>query len=79
MASVKKAQKKEPLSQSLEPVKHLSSSYQRKLLKRVDKQRKRFRSSGKAYPLVSLHSSSLATDKSLMQDFTLLDILGQLD
>jgi hypothetical protein len=79
MASVKKAQKKEPLSQSLEPVKHLSSSFQRKLLKRVDKQRKRFRSSGKPYPLVSLQYSSLATDKSHMQDFTLLDILGQLD
>jgi hypothetical protein len=79
MASVKKAQKKEPLSQSLEPVKHLSSSYQRKLLKRVDKQRKRFRSSGKPYPLVSLQYSSLTTNKSHMQDFTLLDILGQLD
>ena len=79
MARVKKAQKKEPLSQSLEPVKHLSSGFQRKLLKRVDKQQKHFRSSGKPYPLVCLHSSSLATEKGHMQDFTLLHILGQLD
>jgi len=79
MARVKKAQNKALLSQSLEPVKHLSSSFQCKLLKRVDKQRKRFRSSGKPYPLVSLQCSSLATDKGHMQDFTLLHILGQLD
>ena len=69
-------QKKAPLSQSLEPVKHLSSSFQRKLLKRVDKQCKQFRSSGKPYPLVQ--SPSLTTENQ-MQGFTLLLILAQLD
>ena len=41
-----------PLSPSLEPVKHLSARLQRKLVKRVKKQRKHYRSSGKPYPLV---------------------------
>ena len=36
---------------NLEPVKHLSSPLQRKLNKREYRQRKRFRSSGKPYPL----------------------------
>ena len=45
-------------SSSLEAVQHLSSRLQRKLLKRVDKQQKRFRSSGKPYPLVILQSPS---------------------
>jgi hypothetical protein len=44
--------KNSPLSPSLEPVKHLSARLQRKLVKRVKKQRKRYRSSGKPYPLV---------------------------
>lgn len=44
--------KNSPLSPSLEPVKHLSARLQRKLIKRVKKQRKRYRSSGKPYPLV---------------------------
>ena len=53
------AQKREPtvpknsrVSSSLEPVKHLSARLQRKLVKRASQQRKRFRSSGKPYPLV---------------------------
>ena len=79
MTRVQKGPQNALLSPSLEPVKHLSSSFQCKLLKRVDKQRKRFRSSGKPYPLVSLQCSSLATEKGHMQDFTLLHILGQLD
>ena len=79
MARVKKAQNKALLSQSLEPVKHLSSSLQRKLLKRVDKQRKQFRSSGKPYPLITMQSPSLSTEKNQMQGFTLLLILAQLD
>ena len=41
-----------PLHPSLEPVQHLSEKLQRKLLKRVKKQREHFRSSGKPYPLV---------------------------
>lgn len=39
------------VSPSLEPVKHLSARLQHKLVKREVKQRKRFRSSGKPYPL----------------------------
>ena len=53
------AQKREPnvpknsrVSSSLEPVKHLSVRLQQKLVKRESRQRKRFRSSGKPYPLV---------------------------
>ncbi len=45
-------------SSSLEPVEHLSSRLQRKLLKRVDKQQKHYRSSGKPYPLVIVQSPS---------------------
>ena len=44
--------KHSPLDPSLEPVKHLSTRLQRKLVKRVKKQRKHYRSSGKPYPLV---------------------------
>jgi len=79
MARVQNGPKKALLFQSLEPVKHLSSSFQRKLLKRVDKQRKHFRSSGKPYPLVTMQSPSLSTEKNQMQGFTLLLILAQLD
>jgi hypothetical protein len=45
-------------SSSLETVEHLSSRLQRKLLKRVDKQQKHYRSSGKPYPLVMVQSPS---------------------
>ena len=45
-------------SSALEPVEHLSSRLQRKLLKRVDKQQKHYRSSGKPYPLVMVQSPS---------------------
>ena len=76
MVRVKKGSKKALLSSSLEPVKHLSSSFQRKLLKRADKQRKQFRSSGKPYPLVQ--SPFLATENQ-MQGSTLLLVLAQLD
>ena len=44
--------KNSPDSSSLEPVKHLSTRLQQKLVRRVKKQRKRFRSSGQPYPLV---------------------------
>src|SRR6266487_6302529 len=43
--------KREQEVPNLEPVKHLSSPLQRKLNKREYRQRKRFRSSGKPYPL----------------------------
>ena len=79
MARVQNGPKKALLSRSLEPVKHLSSSFQRKLLKRVDKQRKHFRSSGKPYPLVTMQTPSLSTEKNQMQGFTLLLVLAQLD
>jgi hypothetical protein len=65
------------LDPSLEPVEHLSSSLQRKLLKRVQKQRKHFRSSGKAYPLVTALSMSESTERSLL--YTLLLVVGELD
>jgi nitrite reductase/ring-hydroxylating ferredoxin subunit len=45
-------------SSSLEPVQHLSSRLQRKLLRRVDKQQKHYRSSGKPYPLIMVHRPS---------------------
>ena len=77
MARVKKAQNKALLSQSLEPVKHLSSSFQRKLHKRVDKQCKRFRSSGKPYPLVTVLRMSLSMEKNLLD--TLLLVVVELD
>jgi len=53
-----------PFSPQLEPVKHLSSRLQRKLLKREQRQRKHFRSSGKPYPLVTAQSSSTGVEAS---------------
>jgi hypothetical protein len=81
MARGQKGQKEELLSPSLEPVKHLSPGFQRKLVKRVDKQRKQFRSSGKPYPLVSVQSPSLSPEKNYIHDFgfTLLLVLTELD
>jgi hypothetical protein len=79
MARGQKEPKKALLTQSLEPVKHLSSSFQRKLLKCVDKQREQFRSSGKPYPLVSVQSPSLSTERNHRLGFTLLLVLSQLD
>ena len=81
MVRGQKEPNKEPLTPSLEPVKRLSSSFQRKLMKRVDKQRKHFRSSDKPYPLVSLQSPSLSKEEKVMQgfSFTLLLVLAQLD
>jgi hypothetical protein len=77
MAPERKKPKNSPLPPSLEPVKHLSSRLQRKLLKRVQKQRKQFRSSGKPYPLVSSQSPSMSTQKNLI--YTLLLVLTELD
>ena len=51
-------QKEPENSPNLEPVQHLSPRLQRKLLKREQRQRKHFRSSGKPYPLVAAQSSS---------------------
>jgi len=65
------------LDPSLEPVEHLSLSFQRKLHKRVQKQRKRFRSSGKPYPLVTVLKMSLSTEKNLLH--TLLLVVVELD
>ena len=55
---MEREQKESENSLNLEPVKHLSPRLQRKLLKREQKQRKQFRSSGKPYPLVTTQSSS---------------------
>jgi hypothetical protein len=55
-------QKESENSPNLEPVKHLSSRLQRKLLKREQRQRKHFRSSGKPYPLVTAQSSSTSIE-----------------
>ncbi len=65
------------LDPSLEPVEHLSLSFQRKLQKRVQKQRKRFRSSGKPYPLVTVLRMSLSMEKNLLH--TLLLVVVELD
>ena len=51
-----------PLSPELEPVKHLSPRLQKKLLKREQKQRKHFRSSGKPYPIATMASSSTSME-----------------
>jgi hypothetical protein len=48
---VPNVQKNSRVSPDLEPVKHLSARLQKKLVKRASRQRKRFRSSGKPYPL----------------------------
>jgi hypothetical protein len=79
MKRVQKGQKIDPLSPSLEPVKHLSFSFQRKLMKRADKQRKHFRSSGASYPLVSMQDPYLDTGQSQMHGYMFLYILSQLD
>ena len=81
MVRGQKESKKELLAPSLAPVKRLSTSFQRKLMKRVDKQRKYFRSSGKPYPLVTMESPSLGIEDNEMQGFgfTLLRVLAQLD
>ncbi len=79
MKRVQKGHKRDLLSPSLEPVQHLSCSFQRKLMKRVDKQRKRFRSSGKSYPLVSMHGPYLSTEKSQEEALKFLYVLSQLD
>ena len=55
-------QKEAKNSVNLEPVQHLSPRLQRKLLKREQKQRKHFRSSGKSYPFVSAQSVSTSTE-----------------
>jgi nitrite reductase/ring-hydroxylating ferredoxin subunit len=54
-------------SSSLEPVEHLSSRLQKKLLKRVDKQQKRYRSSGKRYPLVIVQGTTKAMEQEPQQ------------
>lgn len=51
-------QKEPENSLNLEPIKHLSPRLQRKLLRREQRQRKHFRSSGKPYPLATAQSSS---------------------
>ena len=51
-----------PLSPELEPVKHLSPRLQKKLLKREEKQRKHFRSSGKSFPITTMASSSTSME-----------------
>ncbi len=79
MTRVQKGPQNALLSPSLEPVKHLSSSFQRELLKREYKQRRRFRSSGKPYPLICIQSPSMGTEENHMQGFTLLRVLAQLD
>ena len=55
-------QKEPENSPNLEPIKHLSPRLQRKLLKREQRQRKQFRSSGKPYPLVTAQSSSTSME-----------------
>lgn len=65
------------LDPSLEPVQHLSPTLQRKLLKRVRKQRKHYRSSGKPYPLVTELRMTESTERSLMH--RLLLVVGELD
>jgi len=65
MGQEQKGRKNSLLSPSLEPVKHLSTRLQRKLLKREQRQRKEFRSSGKPYPLVSEQSPIMDMEKNL--------------
>ena len=55
-------QKEPENSPNLEPVQHLSPRLQRKLLKREQRQRKHFRSSGKPYPLVTAQGSSTGVE-----------------
>lgn len=80
MKNVQKGRKRDGLSISIEPVQHLSVSFQRKLMKRAVKQRKHFRSSGKSYPLVSMQPDPYqGKQKSQLQGFTFLHIVSQLD
>ena len=79
MKRMQKGRKRDLVSPSLEPVQHLSCSFQRKLMRRVNKQRKNFRSSGKAYPLVSVQPPYQANGKSNLQGFAFLNVLSQLD
>lgn len=79
MKRVQKGQNGDLLSPSLEPVKHLSCGLQRKLLKRIDKQSKHFRSSGKSYPLVIAQSPYLNTRDDHIQGHPFLYLLSQLD
>lgn len=78
MAHVQQGPENVPLDPTLEPVKHLSPRLQRRLLRRVHKQRKRFRSSGKPYPLFTVHSRTFSVGKNHW-GFTLLLVLAQLD
>jgi hypothetical protein len=68
MKRVKKGQSTDLLAPSLEPVKHLSSNFQRKLIKRADKQSKRFRSSGNAFPVVNIDLPYLDTETLFVRD-----------
>jgi hypothetical protein len=79
MAKINKEPENAPLVPALEPVKRLSPSFQRKLLKRAHKQRKQFRSSGKSYPLVSMQSPTSVSEKKHMLGSTILLILAELD
>lgn len=79
MKRVQKGHKRDLLSPSLEPVQHLSCSFQRKLMKRVDKQRRHFRSSGKPYPLVSLQDPYQTAAKGQGGVIKFLYVLSQLD
>ena len=79
MKRVQKGHKRDPLSPSLEPVQHLSSGFQRKLMKRVDKQRKHYRSSGKPYPVVSMQGPYQSAEKSQGGIIKFLYVLSQLD
>lgn len=79
MAKINKEPDNMPLGPALEPVKHLSPGFQRKLLRRAHKQRKHFRSSGKSYPLASMQLPSLHNEKKQMLGLTLLRVLAELD
>jgi nitrite reductase/ring-hydroxylating ferredoxin subunit len=52
-------------SSSLEPVERLSPRLQKKLIKRVSKQQKNYRSSGKRYPLVIVQVPARALEQEL--------------
>ena len=68
MKRVKKCQSTDLLSPSLEPVKHLSGNFQRKLIKRADKQSKHFRSSGTAFPVENIDLPYLDTETIFVRD-----------
>ncbi len=79
MKRMQKGRKRDLVAPSLEPVQHLSGSFQRKLMRRVNKQRKHFRSSGKSYPLVNMQGSYLNSQQSPKLGFTFLQVLSQLE